>query len=380
MKRLFALLLATACLFGLAACGGNTETPAGTTAQPTETTAPKVEKDDGVLRVLMIGHSLGNDAMWMQPAVFRNEAPDMKVVIGFLYYSGCKLSAHVEYAQQTAAVYGYMEYDSDKGDYWWQADSAGNMNAYQYGTTISGADPNSGRSQTSLFAIKRQDWDIVVTQGYPWEVAKVKSTSYDPDLLGNFNKLKQFVLDNDIDKETTPKFGWNMVWTFPDDDELIRANDRQTMNANFEKVEDYRLWTRLSECGQLCNLPEPLLYYRKHPGQVCATSSQAQYEGKLRLAAGLLPRVGISDEREQRIVADAFDGRITDREVYNSFASLAKRMCREVPPELDKAYLKTTLKSRLIDIALSQGFTAPVGTMGILGIKAWLYVNVRGKK
>lgn len=148
----------------------------------------------------------------------------------------------------------------------------------------------------------------------------------------------------------------------------------------FEKVEDYRLWTRLSECGQLCNLPEPLLYYRKHPGQVCATSSQAQYEGKLRLAAGLLPRVGISDEREQRIVADAFDGRITDREVYNSFASLAKRMCREVPPELDKAYLKTTLKSRLIDIALSQGFTAPVGTMGILGIKAWLYVNVRGKK
>ena len=55
MKRLFALLLATACLFGLVACGGKTETPAGT--QPTETTAPKVEKDDGVLRVLMIGTS-----------------------------------------------------------------------------------------------------------------------------------------------------------------------------------------------------------------------------------------------------------------------------------------------------------------------------------
>lgn len=239
MKRLFALLLATACLFGLVACGGNTETPAGTTAQPTETTAPKVEKDDGVLRVLMIGHSLGNDAMWMQPAVFRNEAPDMKVVIGFLYYSGCKLSAHVEYVQQTAPVYGYMEYDSEKGDYWYKADSMGNMNPHVYGSSVSGADPNSGISQTSLFAIKRQDWDIVVTQGYPWEVAKVKSTSYDPDLLGNFNKLKQFVLDNDIDKETTPKFGWNMVWTFPDDDELIRDNDRATMNANFEKVEDY---------------------------------------------------------------------------------------------------------------------------------------------
>ena len=116
MKRLFALLLAVACLFGLVACGGNTETPAGTTAA----TEPKVEKDDGVLRVLMIGHSLGNDAMWMQPAVFQNENPDMKVVIGFLYYSGCKLSAHVEYAQQTAPVYGYLEYDSEKGDYWYK--------------------------------------------------------------------------------------------------------------------------------------------------------------------------------------------------------------------------------------------------------------------
>ena len=48
--------------------------------------------------------------------------------------------------------------------------------------------------------------------------------------------------------------------------------------------------------------------------------------------------------------------------------------------QMIKSNLKTTLKSRLIDIALSQGFTAPVGTMGILGIKAWLYVNVRGKK
>lgn len=238
MKRFIALLLAVVCLLSLVACG-NTAEPAVTTAQPTGTTAPKVEKDDGVLRVLMIGHSLGNDAMWMQPSVFMNEAPDMKVVIGFLYYSGCQLSAHVNYAKQTAAVYGYMEFDSEKGDYWWQADSMGNMNPYQYGTTVSGADPNSGRSQTSLFAIQRQDWDIVVTQGYPWEVTKVKSTSYDPNLIGNMQYIKQYVMEHDIDKETTPKFGWNMVWTFPDDDTLIRANDRQTMDANFATVEDY---------------------------------------------------------------------------------------------------------------------------------------------
>ena len=143
----------------------------------------------------------------------------------------------MEYAKQTAAVYGYLEFDSEKGDYWYKADAMGNMNLHQYGSSVSGADPASGISQTSLFAIQRQDWDVVVTQGYPWEVTKLNG--YDPDLIGNFNYLKQYVLDNDIDKETTPKFGWNMVWTFPDDDDLIRANDRQTMSINFAKVEDY---------------------------------------------------------------------------------------------------------------------------------------------
>lgn len=237
MKRILALLLACMTLMGMLAACGNTATPGGTTTAAT--TEPKVEKDDGVLRVLMIGHSLGNDTMWMQPSVFASEAPDMKVVIGLLYYSGCQLKRHVDFAKGTEAVYGYAEYDSEKGDYWYIADSQGNMNPFQYGTSLSGASPNSGISQTSLFAIQRQDWDVVVTQGYPWEVAKVKSTAYDPNLIGNMQYIKQYVLDNDIDKETTPKFGWNMVWTFPDDDELIRANDRQTMKANFGKVEDY---------------------------------------------------------------------------------------------------------------------------------------------
>ena len=235
IRRVIAIVLICVMMLGLVACG-NTEPPADTTA---DTTSPKAEKDDGVLRVLMIGHSLGNDAMWMQPSVFMNEAPDMKVVIGFLYYSGCKLSAHVEYAQQKAAVYGYLEFDSQQDTYWRIADSGGNMNPYRHGSSVSGASSSSGISQTSLFAIQRQDWDIVVTQGYPWEVAKVSNGSYDSNLVGNFKTLKQYVLDNDIDKETTPKFGWNMVWTFPDDDTLIRANDRQIMDTFFTNVEEY---------------------------------------------------------------------------------------------------------------------------------------------
>lgn len=250
MKRIITLVLACLMMLGLLACGN-------TAATTNTTTEPKEEKDDGVLRVLMIGHSLGNDAMWMQPSVFMNEAPDMKVVIGFLYYSGCPLARHVEFAKQNAAVYGYLEFDSEKDDYWLKADSDGNMFPHQYGSHVSGADPASGISQTSLFAIQRQDWDVVVTQGYPWEV--VKLPGYDTNLVGNFNALKQYVLDNDVDKETTPKFGWNMVWTFPDDDDLINKNDRNTYDLNFTKAEDY--YTKAAQIVREELVPELKLDY-----------------------------------------------------------------------------------------------------------------------
>ena len=148
----------------------------------------------------------------------------------------------------------------------------------------------------------------------------------------------------------------------------------------FEKVEDYRLWTRLAEVGQLKNLEESLLFYRKHPGQVCATSSEVQYEGKLRLAKELLPRVGISREQDRQLMVDAFDGRLTEKEEFCRFIRLAKGILTQAMPELDKKHLKTLLKSRAIDMALDRGFAIPPTGVGLVGIKAWLYVNVRGKK
>ncbi len=148
----------------------------------------------------------------------------------------------------------------------------------------------------------------------------------------------------------------------------------------FEKVEDYRLWTRLAEFGQLYNLPEPLLRYRKHPGQVCATSPQAQYEGKLRLSAELLPKVGVTEAEDQRIVVDAFDGRIKEETSFGKFLMLAKRMVHQAPAQLDQSYLRMMLKSRVIEIALGEGFKLPAGAMRLTGIKAWLYVNLRGKR
>ena len=165
---------------------------------------------------------------------------------------------------------------------------------------------------------------------------------------------------------------------------MIRRDALQAWNLRyeeaFEKVEDYRLWSRLAECGQLHNLPEPLLYYRKHPGQVCATSPQVQYEGKLRLSATLLPQVGMAEEWEQKIIVDAFDGRIKKKAEFSRFVDVANRMCRQVPQTLDPRYVKLLLKSRVVEMAQNLGFGLPAKSLGLVGIKAWLYVNLRGKK
>ena len=41
-------------------------------------------------------------------------------------------------------------------------------------------------------------------------------------------------------------------------------------------AEDYDLWLRVAETGKLANVPEPLLWYRIHPGQVSAAHRLAQ--------------------------------------------------------------------------------------------------------
>lgn len=229
MKKIIALLLVTVLVAGVfAGC----QTPAENT--PTE---PKIEKDDGVLKILLFGHSLGNDSVWMLPEVFANEAPDQKVVIGFLYYSGCWVSQHIVYAQDDMAVYGYCEYDSESDTYWRVAQTNGTFERLTHGSTLNGSEPSNGISQTSKFALQQHDWDIVMMQSYPWEAANISSGSQIANLAENIQILENYILENDIDKDTTPEFGWNMVWGFTPDTNIMRDFDQSTLNSHFPSTE-----------------------------------------------------------------------------------------------------------------------------------------------
>ncbi|HEY9195650.1 MAG TPA: glycosyltransferase family 2 protein [Mucilaginibacter sp.] len=52
-------------------------------------------------------------------------------------------------------------------------------------------------------------------------------------------------------------------------------NNLQYDNA-FVAAEDYELWTRVIRIGTTANIPEPLLYYRRHDNQVTATNQPRQ--------------------------------------------------------------------------------------------------------
>jgi glycosyltransferase involved in cell wall biosynthesis len=44
----------------------------------------------------------------------------------------------------------------------------------------------------------------------------------------------------------------------------------------YEPIEDFDLWFRLAECGELANIPEPLFKYRQHRGSIMYTRTQVE--------------------------------------------------------------------------------------------------------
>ena len=214
MKKYLALLLALALCLGLCACGGSSVED----TTPTEPEAPKVE-DDGIMKILFIGHSLGNDSSYMFPDVYRSEGNE-NLVMGVLYHSGCRVVQHLDYAKADAAQYAYYEYDISKDQEWLRADCNGYFTPYVPGTGNDIYIEDGSIAQTLRFGITRHDWDLVILQGGLFESADIADEYYSGKQL-NFaayiKELMDYVNANDMVKDTPIKFAWNMVWSTPAD-------------------------------------------------------------------------------------------------------------------------------------------------------------------
>ena len=225
MKRLITLLLvlALSCSF-LAACGGE---KSNTKKEETE----KIVEDDGVMKILMIGHSLGNDSTYLLPEIFKNENAG-PLVMGVIYHSGCRLNQHVSYIEQNAAQYAYYEYDTQVDDQWRRADCNGNYNLFVAGTGTDVYIEDGSIAQTMEFGITRHDWDIIVTQAGVFEAANAVDSQYPIQMEQDIKAIFDYVLSKDIEPASKPKFGWNITWTCPSDN-MLNDSYRGHLYNNF---------------------------------------------------------------------------------------------------------------------------------------------------
>ena len=236
MKKYLALILALALCLGLWACGGS----AAEDTTPTEPEAPKVE-DDGIMKILLIGHSLGSDSSMMFPDVCRNEGME-NLVFGRLYHSGCRMAQHVEYAKANAAQYSYDEYDISKDQCWMRADCNGNFFEQVPGGATDIYIEDGSIAQTIQFALQRHDWDLIILQAGSSESANYRDHWYTSagkqlGLAGYTQELIDYVNANDLEPATPFKFAWNMVWSSPKDPSVRRDSTNLMLLTEFEDSE-----------------------------------------------------------------------------------------------------------------------------------------------
>lgn len=190
------------------------------------------------MKILLIGHSLGVDSIFLFPDIVRNEGGFDKLVVGFLYHSGCRVAQHVEYAKQNARQYAYYEYDISTQDEWLRADCNGNFTPCQAGAANDIYIEDGSIAQTLEFGIKRHDWDLVILQGGSHESAGHADSWYtsngkQPNLPAYIQELRDYVNANDIEPASPFKFCWNMVWAPPADRSVRKDATNQLLDLYY---------------------------------------------------------------------------------------------------------------------------------------------------
>ena len=151
-------------------------------------------EEEGTLKVLLLGNSHGLDATNLLYEVFYNEAPEKKVVIAALYYGGCQVYQHKNFASGNQQVYTYHKNDgSQPGRKWVVKDS------------------------TIMYALEDEQWDIILMQQMNTQ-AGVESNYKASD----WKYVADYLLEN---QDHQPKLGFHVTWANPDDYELFLNDD-----------------------------------------------------------------------------------------------------------------------------------------------------------
>ncbi len=152
-------------------------------------------KDVNTLKVLTLGNSLGVDSGHMLNLICAVEGIGQydALRLATLYYSGCRLSKHVEFMTANTPAYRLYVSSSKTPD-----------------------SPPAFKTDVTMYDSLRYDcWDIIVMMGNPWEVAlDVNFTN------GNVQKIQQYVNENKLNPNAI--YAWHMPWALPADEALLK--------------------------------------------------------------------------------------------------------------------------------------------------------------
>ena len=189
LKRLLTLTLAILLTLGMfSGCG---------TVAPEETTLPAVtepEEEAKVLKILTLGSSSSVDSNHMINLVAAAEGIGdyEEVVIGTLYYSGCKLSQHVKFLRENSNV--YVLYNSS--------------------TATPEQPPKTMADVTMYDALKFDYWDVIVLQA-----AGGEHMSDDAFTNGDIQTIRNYVEQHRLNPLAV--YGWHAIGVSSTDPDLI---------------------------------------------------------------------------------------------------------------------------------------------------------------
>lgn len=197
-KKLLALLLCPLTVLGvLTACAGkqNPATPATTKPDSVKTETPPAEpaEEAKVLKILTLGSSSSVDANHMLNLILGTEGVGAyeEVIVGTLYYSGCKLSQHVQFLKQNSPEY----------------------KLYLSSSKTLSSPPEIMEGVTMQAALQFDYWDIIFMQASGGELDSDETLTN-----GNIQTIQDYVKENK--RNPLAYFGWHFTCISPVDPDL----------------------------------------------------------------------------------------------------------------------------------------------------------------
>lgn len=179
---------------------GCADTQAQESTAPTDETEVNRPLCDGkTLKLLAITSSFGLNTTELLYDIAKAEGCE-NIIVGRLYYSGCSLKMHDDYAASNAAVYQYTKFKDDN-------------------RTVM-------KNVTMEYGIQEEDWDIIFIQQGAEQAGRI-------DTYGNYlDKVLAYV--NTKKRNPDAVYVWNMTWAFQHDNTRkvfteTYKNDQMTM-------------------------------------------------------------------------------------------------------------------------------------------------------